>query len=290
MKETPSSPGGMAGTSPSGRFRAGPLLALIGLTAVSLVFVYPFAWMFFASFKENRQIFSPLKLWPEHFGGQYYGQLFSGEWIPFVRVFANSLIIALAQAVGAVAVTSLAGYAFAKHRFPMRRMLFLLSLVVIVLPQQALAISLFTWLDALHLSNRLAGVILPGVVSGLGILYFTQVFRQVPDDYVHLARMAGASEFRVYTTLLPMLTSPLLSFGLVQFILAWHEHLIPMLVLSAADQQTLPLALASLYGSSLRFPFAVLMAGSTLTLIPTILLFGLLHRRFKSSLSELLVH
>jgi multiple sugar transport system permease protein len=280
MKETPPSTGHAEGT---GRpFRAGPLLALMGLTLVSLVFVYPFAWMFFASFKENRQIFSPLKLWPGHFGGQYYGQLFSGEWIPFVRVFGNSLLIASAQAVGAVAVTSLAGYAFAKHRFPMRRMLFVVSLVVIVLPQQALAISLFTWLDALHLSNRLAGVILPGVASGLGILYFTQVFRQ--------ARMAGASEIRVYTTLLPMLASPLLSFGLVQFILAWHEHLIPMLVLSAADQQTLPLALASLYGSSLRFPFAVLMAGSTLTLIPTVLLFGLLHRRFKSSLSELLVH
>lgn len=257
---------------------------------LSLLFVYPFAWMFLSSFKENRQIFSPLKVWPERFNFEFYGQLFAGDWIPFFSVFLNSLMVAFAQAVGAVALTSVAGFVFSKHEFPLRRILFVLALVVIVLPQQALAVSLFTWLHTLHLGNTLAGVMLPGFVSGLGIIYFTQVFRQIPDDYLHLARLAGASEFRVFLTLVPMVTSPLLSFGLVQFILAWHEHLIPMLVLSSQDKQTLPLALAGLYGSSLRFPFAVLMAGSSLTLVPTIVLFCILYRRFKSSLSELLVH
>jgi multiple sugar transport system permease protein len=187
-------------------------------------------------------------------------------------------------------VTSLAGYTFARHRFPGRGLFFVLALVVIVVPQQALAIPLFSWLNTLGLSNRLAGVILPGVVSGLGVLYFTQVFRQVPDDLVNAARLAGASEFRVYVTLLPLVSSALLSFGLIQFILAWHEHLIPLLVLSSAEKQTLPVALAGLYGSSLRFPYAVLMAASSLIIVPTAVLFALLYRRLQSALAEVLVH
>lgn len=267
-----------------------PIAATLIVLLVSCLFVYPFLWMFLSSFKENRHIFSPLRIWPDHFDFEYYRQLFRGDWIPFFRAFLNSLIVALCQAVGAVSLTSLAGYVFSKHEFPQRRLLFVLALVVIVLPQQALAVPLFTWIHALHLSNTLAGAILPGCVSGLGIIYFTQVFRQIPDDYVHLARLAGASEFRVFLVLLPMVASPLLSFGLVQFILAWHQHLVPMLVLSSETQQTLPLALSSLYGSSLRFPYAVLMAGSTLTLLPTVMIFCFLYRRFKSSLSELLVH
>lgn len=266
------------------------ITATLVVILASCLFVYPFLWMFLASFKENRQIFSPLQILPDQFSVDYYRQLFSGEWIPFFRAFFNSLIVALSQSVGAVSLTSLAGYVFSKHEFPQRRLLFILALVVIVLPQQALAVPLFMWIHTLHMSNTLVGVIFPGFVSGLGIIYFTQVFRQIPDDYVHVARLAGASEFRVFLALLPMVTSPLLSFGLVHFVLAWHQHLIPMLVLSAETKQTLPLALSSLYGSSLRFPYAVLMAGSTLSLLPTVILFCILYRRFKSSLSELLVH
>ncbi|HEY6168355.1 MAG TPA: carbohydrate ABC transporter permease, partial [Verrucomicrobiae bacterium] len=260
-----------------------PFAATLLLAAAGVAFFYPFAWMFCSAFKANREIFRPLQLFPQAFDAQYFSQLFSGQWIPFWQVFANSLAIAFVQAAGAVALASLAGYAFARHQFAGKRWLFILALVVIVIPQNALAVPLFTWLHSLGLSDRLLGVILPGTVSGLGILYFTQVFRQVPDELVDAARLAGASEFRVYLTLLPLVRSALISFGLIHFILAWHEHLIPLLVLSSAQKQTLPLALASLYGSSLRFPFAVLMAASTLAVLPTAVLFALLHRRFKSA-------
>jgi multiple sugar transport system permease protein len=265
-------------------------MATLGLAALGLVFVYQFVWMVCSAFKDNREIFRPLQLLPSEFDPQYFLQLLRGQWIPFWRVFANSLGIALVQAAGAVALSSLAGYVFANHRFRGRRLLFVLAVVVIVIPQQALAIPLFTWLNTLGLIDRLAGAILPGLVSGLGVIYFTQVFRQVPATLVESARLAGASEFRVYLTLLPLVSSALVSFGLIHFILAWHDHLIPLLVLSSAGQQTLPVALAGLYGSSLRFPFAVLMAGSTLTVLPTAVLFCLLQRRFRTALSELLVH
>lgn len=270
--------------------RRSSTLATICVAAAGLLFAYPFLWMLCSAFKANREIFKPLQLWPSSFDPQYYHQLFAGQWMPFWRVFANSLVVASCQAVGAVAVASMAGYVFARHRFRGRNLLFVIALVVIVMPQGSLAVPLFSWLNKLKLVDHLAGVILPCLVSGLGVLYFTQVFRQVPDDLVNAARLAGASEWRVYLTLLPLISSSLMSFGLIQFILAWHEHLVPLLVLSSTDKQTLPLALASLYGSSLRYPYAVLMAASSLIILPTALLFALLYRRFQSALADLLVH
>jgi ABC-type glycerol-3-phosphate transport system permease component len=274
---------------PSPLERPAPLASL-GLAALGLVFAYPFVWMYLSSFKSNREIFRPLQLLPSEFDLQYIEQLLNGQWFPFWRVLGNSLVIASLQALGAVTLASLAGYVFARHEFPARRPLFVLAVVVIVIPQQLLAIPLFTWVNTLGLADRLAGVILPGVVSGLGVIYFTQVFRHIPRELVEAARLAGASEFRVYLTLLPLASSAFISFGLIHFILAWHEHLVPLLILSSPERQTLPVALAGLYGSSLRFPFAVLMAGSTLAVLPTAALFFLLQRRFRSALSELLVH
>jgi ABC-type glycerol-3-phosphate transport system permease component len=265
-------------------------IATLLLLAAGIVFIYPFVWMFFSAFKDNKEIFHPMQLLPSAWSPQYYKQLFSNEWIPFWRVFRNSLVIATVQSIGTVLLTSLAGYVFAQHRFRFQSLLFVASLAIIVLPQQALAIPLFSWLNDLKLVDSMWGVVLPGIVSGLGILYFTQVFRQMPRELVEAARLAGLSEFRVYWTLLPLCWSALLSFGLIQFILSWHEHLIPLLVLSSQDKQTVPIALASLYGSSLRFPFAVLMAASVITVLPTAILFAVMYRRFKTSLSEVLPH
>lgn len=263
-----------------------PLIALVLLLAV--VFVYPFLWMLVSGFKSNPEIFRPGQFLPEVWDGEHYARLTSGEWFPFWRVYFNSLIVATSQALGAVAITALAGYAFAQHAFRGRKALFILAITVIVLPQAALAVPLFTWLMEIRLTDRLAGVILPGMVSGIGVVYFTLVFAQVPRSLIEAARVEGASEFRVFRVLLPLMSSSLLSYGLIHFILAWHDHLVPLLVLDSRVNQTLPVALASLYGSSMRFPYAVLMAGSTLTLIPTVLLFAVFYRRFKSALSELM--
>lgn len=264
--------------------------AVFLLLPIALCFTYPFLWMLLGGFKSNPEITRPMQLWPERFDIDYYGQLFGGAWIPFFRVFANSVAISLAQATGAVTLSALAGYAFAKHAFVGQRLFFMLALTVIVAPRQALALPLFTWLNTLGLVDSLFGVILPGMVSGLGVIYFTQVFRRLPEEYLQAARTCGAPEWRVFLTMLPLVWPALLSYGMIHSIMAWHEHLMPLLVLTGKTSQTLPLALTGLYGSSMRFPYAVMMAGSTVSLLPTAILFAVLHRKFKSSLSDVLVH
>ena len=137
--------------------------------------------------------------------------------------------------------------------------------------------------------DSLWAIILPGSVTGIGLLYFIKMFVQVPEELLDLARIEGANEVGVFLSVLPLIKSSLLAFAFIQFTLAWHEHLLPLLMLES-DNQTLPLALSSLLSSSLRFPRAVVMAGGCFTLIPTVLVFVVLYRQIKSSLSELILH
>ncbi len=271
------------------RFCSG-LGSTVLVSCLGLLFIYPLLWMLFSGFKTNREIFRPLQLFPAEWKIQFFQELLNGTWIDFWTVFANSILISTAQAIGALFLTVPAGYVFAQHNFRFKKTAFVLLLMVIVVPRQALIVPLFSWLETLKLFDHPVGVILPGMVSGLGLLFFTQVFRQVPQSYIDTARLAGASEFQVILTLIPMLGSSVLSYALIHFTLAWHEHLIPMLVLDSTENQTLPIALSALYGASLRVPYAVLMAGSLFALLPTTLLFGLLYRRFRNSISQILVH
>ncbi|MBI1176128.1 ABC transporter permease subunit [bacterium] len=270
--------------------RRGSLLATGLLVLASVVFAYPFVWMLLSIGKSNPEIFNPFHLWPRSWSLEPAHRLLSGEWFPFWRVLGNSLVVAGGQAVLGTLLTSLAGFAFASSRSRLAILLFPVALVLIVLPVQSLAVPLFSWINQLKLINHLAGVILPGAISGLGVIWFTQIFRQLPPSLREAARLDGAGEWRVWWTLLPVIKPAMLSFALIQFILAWHQHLLPMLVLNDQPTQTLPIAISSLYGSSLRYPYAALMAASIISVVPTALLFALGYRRFKTALADVLMH
>ena len=273
-----------------------------------LAVLYPFLWMVLGIFKSNHEFFQPLRIWPmSPFNAEYWRVLadtflpneFSigniqdlvfGKWVPFRDVFMNSIVSSFGQALGAVVLSAMTGYAFATLKFFGKNVFFVIVLAIILVPRQLFAVPLFSWLNTLGFNNSIFGVIFPGVITGLGVIYFTQIFRKIPVEYIQVARICGASEFRIFITLLSLIWPALLSYAMIHFVLAWHEHLIPMLVLTTDSQQTLPLALAKLYDVSQRTPQGVQMAASTFSLIPTALLFALCHRKFKSSLSEMLVH
>ncbi|MAD24632.1 MAG: hypothetical protein CMO44_10730 [Verrucomicrobiales bacterium] len=273
-----------------------------------LAVLYPFLWMVFGIFKTNHEFFQPLRIWPmKPLNGEYWmkladtffpnelsmrniHELVIGKWVPFWDVLLNSMLSSFGQAIGAVALSAMTGYAFARLKFHWKNIYFVIVLALILVPRQLFAVPLFSWLNTLGLNDSIFGIILPGVITGLGVIYFTQVFRKIPVEYSQVARTCGASEFRVFLTLLSLIWPAILSYGMIHFVLAWHEHLLPMLVLSTESQQTLPIALAKLYDVSQRTPQGVQMAASTFSLIPTALLFALCHRKFKSSLSDMLVH
>ena len=267
-------------------------LSLLLLYPFLLAVLVPFLWMVLGIFKTNNEFFQPLgkAFFPVNYEWQNVNELLDGKWVPFWDVFGNSLVVSFGQALGAVTLSAMAGYAFARFTFSGKRLLFVLAMALILVPRQLFAVPLFSWVNEIGLSDSLFGVMLPGVVTGLGVIYFTQVFRQVPEEYLQAARICGATELRVFLTVLPLVWPALLSYGMIHFILTWHEQLVPMLVLTTETKQTLPLALAKLYDVSQRTPQGVQMAASTFAVIPTAVLFALCYRKFRSSLSDMLVH
>ena len=253
-------------------------------------------WMFFSAFKSGYEIYQPLQFYPTSFGMESFsvllsGQLIDGPKLPFSfgGVFIHSTLAAGGQALLATSVTAMAGYAFAKLKFPGKGVLFLLVIFIILVPRQALAIPVLKWIALLGLRGNLWSIILLGAVSGIGVIFFTQMFRRIPDSLVDLARVEGSSEFRTFITLLPLLAPALVTYGLIHFILAWQEHLLPLLLLSD-DYQTLPLALTKLRDSSYRIPASISMAAATFVLLPVLLLFSIFHRQMRTALRDFTAH
>src|SRR5690606_35618327 len=107
--------------------------------------------------------------------------------LPFGRQYLNSFVIAAGQTLLAVALSAPAGYFFARFRFRGSSLLFVLGVFVILIPRQVMILPLFSWFNTLRLLDNPLSVIFPGAVTGIGLLYFTQVFRRLPNELVHLA-------------------------------------------------------------------------------------------------------
>jgi ABC-type glycerol-3-phosphate transport system permease component len=273
----------------SGRARgsASTWAITLATAALALAFAFPFAWMLFAGFKTDAGIFTPFPILPDRFDPEHYRTLLSGRWIPYPRQFLNSLFIASAQTALATALACAAGYVFAKFDFPFKRVLFVFAVLTVLIPRQVIMLPLFTWMNALRLLDTPWAVVLPGAASGVGLLWFTAVFRRLPDNLLDMARAEGAGEYRVFLTALPLVKPGLIAFALIQFTLAWQEHLLPLIMLYSDARMTVNIGLSSLHAGSLRVPYGVLMAGCTLTLIPTAFFFVLAYRHFRTALGRL---
>ena len=264
------------------------LVSRIFVGWVALITLYPFLWMVLSSFKTNREIYQPGHLLHQSFDPFAYRLLFSAELIDFYEVLARSILLAGGQAVFACLVTSATGFALAKGNFRGKSVVFLIALLVILYPRQAMSLSLFEWMAQMGITGSLSGVLFSGVASGLGVVFFAQVFRKVPDELIDLAKVEGQSPFGTYLTLLPLVMPALITYGVLHFLLAWQDHLLPLLVLGS-DQLTLPLALAKLADSSHRIPEAVGLAAGVMAMLPLLLLFGYFFRRIRTALSEWVV-
>lgn len=269
------------------KFNAVIFVSTIFFLLLCSLFAFPFIWMMFATSKANPEIFNTFPLLPEVFHLNHFRALLSGEWIPYPRQFLNSLFIASTQTVIALAFSASAAFVFANYNFRGKKFLFALAVLVVLVPRQVMVLPLFTWMNQLGLLDGPWSVIWPGVVSGIGILYFTQVFKRVPMELMDLARSEGASEYEVFWVTLPLIKPALIAFGLIHFIMAWHEHLIPLVMLTTRTHMTAGVALSALYGSSKDIPMGLLMAGSAMTVLPTAILYLIVQKHFKSSLANL---
>ena len=281
------------------------------LTPFLVLFIYPFLWLITACFKTNGEIYKPMNLIPEavkkefeavtigksplnfmrgfwksldNWDYQYFSQLFSGKDIPFWDFWGNSLIMTSSQALLAVLVSAATAYFFVFRNSKWNRLLFMIAVALILIPRQIMIYPLREFIFDIKLNDNLLAVILPGAVSGIGIIFFIQIYKNLPRDYVDLARMEGASETRAFLSTIPLLASAFICCFMIHFLIAWQMHLIPLQLLD--KNQLLPVGVSSLFSSSLRYNLAVVMCAGIFCILPAALLFSLTYKRFRSALSE----
>lgn len=239
----------------------------------------PLLWMVSASFMpEGEANTEPPRLLPSRPTLEHYKELFTR--LDLGRQLSNSLFVATAVTLISLLFNSMAGYAFAKLRFPGRDRLFGLLLAAMVIPAQVAMLPLFLLLKNLGLVNTYWGVIVPGLTSILGIFLMRQYALSVPEELLDAARMDGASEFRIFWNIvLPLCRPVLVTLALFTFLNTWNDFMWPLIVLTDDSRYTLPVALANLSGEHV-LDTELMMAGAVLTTLPVLLLFLFLQRQY----------
>ena len=265
--------------------RDAPALALLLAGAAALLWVVPFAWMAVASIREAgagaADLASLLPSGP--FGLANFADAWSSGHFPLW--YLNTVIVCGGILVVQCVTVSLAGYAFARMRFPGRSTLFSLFLLQLMLVPPILIVPNMTTLVALRLYDTLPGVMAPYCASAFGVFLMRQTFRTIPREYEEAALIDGASRLRIiWHVLLPLARPGLTAFAIVSVTTHWNEFLWPLMATSSPSNQVLTVGLASFTaGAEAGSDWGVIAAGTFFVAAPLLVAFVLFQRRFVSS-------
>jgi len=275
------------------RLRVAQILAYAALTLVALAVLAPLVWTVMSSFRPAGEIFSrslPTSLSDftlDNYRGLYEPivrgtggeqQLFPP--IPYGRYFLNSVFVSTGFTLLALFFGSLGGFGFAKYEFRGKRALFMILMGSMMIPFHVGLIPLYSLMAKIGWINTFYALIIPGSASAFSIFLMRQYMANVPNELIDAARIDGASEFGIYWQIvLPLLKPALGALTILLFVFAWNNFLWPSMVLLDEQHFTLPVGLNSLI-STYSEEYGVLLAGTSLAVVPIILLFLWMQREF----------
>lgn len=251
----------------------------------AVAMLLPLVWMVLTSFKSFEEVLASPPVWlPKRIRWENYREALTT--FDFIRYFANSTLVAAVNIAGTLVSCSLAAYAFA--RLPARgsKLLFALLLSTTMLPAQVTVIPLFSWFSALGLVNTFTPLMLPAWLGTnvFAIFLLRQFFVAIPKDFAEAARVDGASELRIlFSVYLPLSKPALLTIAVFTFLGSWNDLWGPLLYLHDESKYTLPIALLNfvgLAGQARGSPWHLVMAVSTVMMLPVVVIFFLAQRRF----------
>lgn len=247
----------------------------------AVVMVLPFFWMVNASLMTSGEIQAQPPVWlPANPQFQNYPRLL--EAVPMGQMYLNSLIVTVSSVIGVLFTSSLAGFAFAKYRFPGKEILFFCILATMMIPFFVTLIPVFYIVRQLGWINTYQGIIVPSLTSAYGIFLLRQFIVTIPDELLDAARIDGASEPLIYFRIVvPLIMPALATLGTFTFIGSWNAFLWPLLIITDRSLMTVPLGLNTLrtFAAEAR-NLDLLMVGTTLSVLPTLILFVFLQRYF----------
>ena len=274
-----------AGQTRFGRKLVGDVVLTIVLVVVGLIFLVPFIWMFTTSFKPTDDVFRytvPLS-WktfiPPNPTLQNYVSIF-GTW-NFQRDLFNSMIAAVGQVVGACSLSALAGYVFARLRFPGRDVLFAFTMLTAFVPFDVVVVPLYVVIRDLNMVSTYWALFLPFIFSPFGIFLMRQAFLEIPRELDEAATIEGASALRIFwSIILPNAVPALITLALIQFMWSWNSYLWPLVIMQDPARQVVQVTIAK-FRTTANFPlFGELFAAATAATLPLIVLFFVLQRYY----------
>ncbi|MBQ0877581.1 carbohydrate ABC transporter permease [Streptomyces sp. RT42] len=258
------------------------------LAGLAVLFVYPIWWAISSSLKPANDIVrSPLSFSPGSLTLDNYRAMLDD--VPLGTGFLNTLLVVTVKGTLTMCLCPLAGYAFAKYRFPGRNLLFGILMLTLMLPTLVLIIPLLLQMSQLGWVNTYQALILPGSIDAFSIFWMRQTIAAVPDELLDAGRVDGAGELRIFARIVvPVIRPGIAALGVLTVMNIYNDFVWPVVAVNDESHQTLQVVLSTLaqnvtgnrIGADFSTVWGELLAAGSLALLPVLLLFVLLQRHF----------
>lgn len=260
-------------------------LVLIG---ISIITFFPFIWMLSSALKTKDEIFNfPPTLIPQ-----------SAQWGNFINVFkeapftvymGNSLFVAVVEVAFQIISSAMIAYAITQFKFKGRKILFAIIMGTYMLPTATTYIPCYMLLSKLNLIDTLSGLIISNLASIFGIFLIRQAFLQIDKSLVEAARMDGASHWKILWKIMFPLTKPnFITFGLISFVTCYNDYMYPSLIIKSPEKFLISAGLRQFFiqGGAYGIKWPEIMAASTLTVLPLLILFVIAQKWFMQGVGD----
>ncbi len=265
------------------KMTAGKLLIYLLLFAGSLLMLLPLYWMLISSMKGNTELFRmPPTFWPQtnKLVDNYTTVLTATSSFRFLRYYGNSIGTAIVNTAFGVLTSSIVGYVFAKYKFRGRNVLFLTMMACMMIPYETLMVSVYKIMIGFGWTNSYLVLTVPYFVNIFGIFLMRQFMVDIPDDYIDAAEIDGCSQIRTFfNIIMPLVKPALATLCIFLFMHTWNSYMWPLISVSSKDLFTLPVGLSALFGDRSN-QFDILMAASTLSILPICIVFACAQKQF----------
>ena len=255
------------------------ILIYAALCVAVFLSIFPIYWMIVASLKpvsETMAGFESLRI--HHLTLENYQKV--NAVVPMLNPVINSMFTMTMGTITSLLFCSLAGFAFAKFRFPGRDQLFMVVLLTLFIPQEVCVVPLYSVMRKLKLVNSLWSLVIPRAASALGIFYMRQYCMAIPNELIEASRIDGCSSLKMYTrVVVPVIKPAIASWAALTMISRWNDFFFPLIFLRSRSKYTLMVVISLLpVGEGLATPWPVILAGTTIAVLPIVILYFVLQK------------
>jgi len=245
--------------------------------------VFPFIWMVLLSFKTMQEISRANTFLPQAWTIRNYISVFTRT--PILYWFRNSVVVTVTATTITLFTSSLVGFVFAKFRFRRKTLVFWFILATMMIPAQTTMIPSFLLISNLGLYDKLAAIIIPGMVGGFGIFLCRQFIADIPDSLCEAAIIDGAGSFCIYIRIiLPLIRPAIGALAIFTFLENWNDYMRPLLYLNKIENMTMSLAI-SFFSTQRASDIGAIMAAATLVMLPVTIVFFVFQKQFIRSIA-----